>query len=129
MVNSPRRRLRRPAEATAQLVVWADRYTDTATRAWAVEGSGSYGAGLCSHLLAAGEQVVEFSHPRLPATGDGAKTDALDTRRAARESLGRHQHAIPRSRGLREGLQALETARRGAQRARVAAINEPKSPS
>ena len=41
-----------------QLVARTDRYTITADRAWAVEGSGSYGAGFCSHLLAAGEQVV-----------------------------------------------------------------------
>ena len=110
-----------------QLVAWAGGYTDATTRAWAVEGAGSYGAGVCSHLLAAGEQVVEFSHPRLSATGDGAKTDALDARRAARESLGRQQQAIPRSRGVREGLRALEIARRGAQSARVAAINELKA--
>ena len=110
-----------------QLVVWADRYTNAAARAWAVEGAGSYGAGVCSHLVDAGEQVVEFSHPRLSPTGDGAKTDALDARRAARESLGRHQQAIPRSRGVREALRALEAARRGAQGARVAAINELKA--
>ena len=69
-----------------QLVGWADRYTNAAARAWAVEGTGSYGAGVCSHLLASGEQVVEFSHPRLSPTGDGAKTDALAARRAARVS-------------------------------------------
>ena len=35
------------------------------------------------------EKLIEFSHPRNAATSDGAKTDALDARRAAREVLGR----------------------------------------
>ena len=72
-----------------RLVAFADRHTSRESRAWAVEGSGSYGSRACAHLGAAGEQVIEFSHPRTAATSDGAKTDALDARRAAREVLGR----------------------------------------
>ena len=107
-----------------RLVAWADRHTSRESRAWAVEGSGSYGSGACAHLSAAGELVIEFSHPRTAATSDGAKTDALDARRAAREVLGRQDLAVPRARGRREALRALETTRRGAQTARTAAINE-----
>ena len=110
-----------------RLVAWADRHTSRESRAWAVEGSGSYGSGACAHLGAAGEQVIEFSHPRTAATSDGAKTDALDARRAAREVLGRQDLAVPRARGRREALRALETTRRGAQTARTAAINELKA--
>ena len=110
-----------------RLVAWADRHTSRESRAWAVEGSGSYGSGACAHLGAAGEQVIEFSHPRTAATSDGAKTDALDARRAAREVLGRSDLAVPRARGRREALRALETTRRGAQTARTAAINELKA--
>ena len=99
-----------------RLVAWAERHTSRESRAWAVEGSGSYGSGACAHLGAAGEQVIEFSHPRTAATSDGAKTDALDARRAAREVLGRPDLAVPRARGRREALRALETTRRGAQR-------------
>ena len=110
-----------------RLVAWADRHTSRESRAWAVEGSGSYGSGACAHLGAAGEQVIEFSHPRTAATSDGAKTDALDARRAAREVLGRSALAVPRARGRREALRALETTRRGAQTARTAAINELKA--
>ena len=91
-----------------RLVAWADRHTSRESRAWAVEGSGSYGSGACAHLGAAGEQVIEFSHPRTAATSDGAKTDALDARRAAREVLGRQDLAVPRARGRREALRALE---------------------
>ena len=57
-----------------------------ARRAWAVEGTGSYGAGVTTYL-AAGELVAEFNDPT--PTRDGAKTDALDARRAARQVLGR----------------------------------------
>ena len=110
-----------------RLVAWADRHTSRESRAWAVEGSGSYGSGACAHLGAAREQVIEFSHPRTAATSDGAKTDALDARRAAREVLGRQDLAVPRARGRREALRALETTRRGAQTARTAAINELKA--
>ena len=77
-----------------RLVAWADRHTSRESRAWAVEGSGSYGSGACAHLGAAREQVIEFSHPRTAATSDGAKTDALDARRAAREVLGRPDLAV-----------------------------------
>ena len=110
-----------------RLVAWADRHTSRESRAWAVEGSGSYGSGACAHLSAAREQVIEFSHPRTAATSDGAKTDALDARRAAREVLGRPDLAVPRARGRREALRALESTRRGAQTARTAAINELKA--
>ena len=47
-----------------RLVACADRPTSPESRAWAVEGSGSYGSRACAHPIAAGEQVIEFSHPR-----------------------------------------------------------------
>ena len=110
-----------------QLLEWADRHTSTEQRTWAIEGAGGYGAGLAGHLNDAGERVVEFGHPRSAATRDGAKTDALDARRAAREVLGQREPCIPRARGRREALRVLDTTRRGAQRARVAAICELKA--
>ena len=110
-----------------QLLEWADRHTSTEQRTWAIEGAGGYGAGLAGHLNDAGERVVEFGDPRSAATRDGAKTDALDARRAAREVLGQREPCIPRARGRREALRVLDTTRRGAQRARVAAICELKA--
>ena len=106
-----------------RLVAWANQHSRPGDRAFCVEGAGSYGAGVASHLISAGEVVVEFSHPAGPASADGAKTDALDARRAALETLGRAHPAIPRARGAREALRAIETTRRGAQGARVTAIN------
>ncbi|AKJ08496.1 transposase, partial [Streptomyces incarnatus] len=40
-------------------------------RCWALEGIGSYGAGLASFLDQAGERVVEVCRPKRPAGGSG----------------------------------------------------------
>ena len=69
--------------------------------------------------------MVEFNDPT--PTRDGAKTDALDARRAARQVLGRPWPSVPRARGDREALRVLETIRQGAQGARVSAINQLKA--
>ena len=69
--------------------------------------------------------MVEFNDPA--PTRDGAKTDALDARRAARQVLGRPWPSVPRARGDREALRVLETTRKGAQGARVSAINQLKA--
>ena len=58
-------------------------------RLWAVESSGSYGAGLVAYLQARGERVAEVDRPRRPARRNGAKDDDLDAERAGREALGR----------------------------------------
>ena len=68
-----------------------------------------------------GERVVEVSRPKRPAHRTGAKTDALDAVRAARETLGQDRPATPRRRGERAALRALLTTRRSATTARVAA--------
>ena len=108
-----------------RLVEWADEHTQATDRAWSVEGTGSYGAGVAAYLIARDEWVFEFSNPT--PSGDGAKTDTLDARRAARQVLGRSWPSAPRVRGDREALRVLETTRKGAQTARVAAINELKA--
>jgi transposase len=61
-------------------------------RCWAVEGAGSYGAGLAAFLQASGERVVEVGRPKRPLRRSGAKSDALDAIRAAREALA---HDLP----------------------------------
>jgi hypothetical protein len=52
----------------------------------------------------------------------GAKSDALDAVRAAREALGQDHLASPRRQGEREALRVLQATRRSATTARVAAI-------
>jgi transposase len=78
-------------------------------RCWAVEGTGSFGAGLAGFLHQGGEQVLEVGRPKRPASRSGAKSDALDAVRAAREALGHDRLATPRRRGEREALRVLLT--------------------
>jgi transposase len=64
-------------------------------RCWAVEGAGSFGAGLAAFLAQHGEQVVEVGRPKRPANRSGAKSDALErsappARRWARTAWRRH---------------------------------------
>lgn len=102
---------------------WAGELTEQGRRSWAIEGAGGYGAGLAASLAVAREHVIEFDHPTARPSKDGAKTDALDAIRAARETLGRSSWATPRARGAREGLRTLIAARDSAKIARVSAIN------
>ena len=83
-------------------------------RAWAMEGSGGYGAGLAAHLARRSELVVELDRPARPARKAGAKSDPIDAVRAARDALARTQLAQPRTGGQRAALQVLLTARRAA---------------
>jgi transposase len=92
-------------------------------RAFAVEGTGSFGAGLTRFLTAEGQQVFEVSRLRRERRS-GGKTDALDAVRAARSVLDGKRPAIPRASGEREGLRALLAAREGAVSARTAALNQ-----
>lgn len=91
-------------------------------RVWAIEGTGSFGAGLTTFLLERGEWVVEVDRPRRLATRNGAKSDELDAIRAAREALSREHLAQPRRRGEREAIRVLLVTRKGAVQARTEAI-------
>jgi transposase len=102
-------------------------HSSVGRRVWSIEGAGSYGAGLAMTAMAAGEWVVGFDRPEGRAAKDGAKSDALDAVRAARELLGRQRWAQPRARGARQAMRALLSCRESAQRARTVAINELKA--
>jgi transposase len=90
-------------------------------RAFAVEGSGSFGAGLTRFLASHDERVLEVGHLRRERRS-GGKTDALDAIRAARSVLAQTRPAEPRAGGEREALRALMAAREGAVNARRAAL-------
>jgi transposase len=85
--------------------------THGALRAWAVEGTGGYGAGLAKRLVDVGERVIELDRPTRPTRRGGAKSDPIDAVRAAREALGRTHLAQPRARGERAALSVLLAAR------------------
>ncbi|MCZ2818712.1 IS110 family transposase [Modestobacter sp. VKM Ac-2984] len=90
-------------------------------RAWAMEGTGGYGAGLARHLGEAGELVIELDRPKRPARKAGAKSDPIDAERAARDALARGQLAQPKTGPERAALQMRLTARRAAIEAATAA--------
>ena len=89
-------------------------------RIWAVEGTGSYGAGLAAYLEGQGEWVVEIDHPTRRRAG--GKSDALDAVRAAREALARDRLTVPRARGERAAIRSFLVCRETGVVARTKAI-------
>ena len=109
-------------------IAWADAHTEESERAWVIEGTASYGRGLTMALQRRDELVIEFDRPMRKATKDGAKSDALDAIRAAREALGRDKLNQPRaSDGIREAIRVHTVTRAAAVRARTAAVNALKA--
>jgi len=92
-------------------------------RRWAIEGTGSYGAGLTRFLVEQGEEVVEVERPKRPARRSHAKSDELDAIRAARQALADDGLSNPKQGSAREALRVLLATRKGALSARVEAIN------
>jgi transposase len=93
-------------------------------RIWALEGTGSFAAGLVVFLVDAGETVVEVGALK---RARGPKNDRIDAIRAARQALSRDHQGAPRSGGLREALRMVFACREGVLVSRTKAINELKS--
>jgi hypothetical protein len=106
------------ANGYAEALSLAERYAP-GRRVWAVEGSGSYAAGLTRFLAAHGETVLEVERPKRTGRAGRLKTDPLDALRAARLVLGGQQLAEPRTGAERESLRALLTTREGTVAARA----------
>jgi transposase len=93
-------------------------------RAWAIEGTGSYGAGLARFLAGRGEKVLELSRtPRAERRLRG-KDDELDAVRTARAALASEALALPRAGEQREALRLLLVARRSAVDVRREALTQ-----
>jgi transposase len=90
-------------------------------RAFAIEGTGSYGLGLSRFLTGRAERVLEVGRLRRERRS-GGKTDALDAIRAARSALAAERPSTPRAGGERQALQALVAAREGAVNAKRAGL-------
>jgi transposase len=108
-----------------RMLAFANRHAPR-RRVWAIESTGSYGAGLAAYLAERGERVIEVDRPKRPRRS-GAKSDELDAIRAAREALERVHPAQPRRRGDREAVRVLLRTREGAVRARTRSINQLKA--
>ena len=74
-----------------------------------IEGTGSYGAGLCEHLQGAGVQVREVERPRRRDRRAG-KSDRIDALLAAKKVLAGEGLSTPRAGAERAALQALLVA-------------------
>jgi transposase len=91
--------------------------------AFAIEGTGSYGAGLVRFLEHVGVSVYECERPRRQERRRG-KSDLIDAALAARRLLAGERLGLPRGSGRREDLRLLLLERRGAVHARTAALNQ-----
>ncbi len=93
--------------------------------AFGIEGTGSFGANLTRHLLAAGLRVIEVNRPDRSARRRHGKTDPLDAEAAARAVLSGTATATPKGgNGHVEMIRTLHVTRRSAQKARRQAANQ-----
>ena len=106
-----------------RMLLWAGEHAPS-RRIWALEGTGSFAAGLVVFLLEAGETVVEVGALK---RARGAKNDRIGAIRAARQALARDELGAPRAGGLREALRMVFACREGVLVSRTKAINELKS--
>jgi len=89
-----------------------------------IEGTGSYGAGLCNCLMSEEVAVVEVDRPDRKTRRQSGKSDPIDAEAAARAVLAGTASAMPKDRtGVVESIRVLRCARAGALKAETAAIN------
>lgn len=110
------------ADARGYLALW--RWAqELGEPAFAIEGSGSYGVGIARFLVAADAEVYECERPRRVDRRRG-KSDLIDATLAATRLLSGQRLPRLRGDGPREDLRLLLLERRGAVRARTAALNQ-----
>ncbi|MGE2691174.1 IS110 family transposase [Mycolicibacterium pulveris] len=104
-------------------ICWARSFGEVVSAG--VEGTSSYGAGFTQALQANDIHVVEVNRPDRSARRRQGKSDPLDAYSAARAVLAGHGLAVPKDPHT-GALKALLIARRGAIKARTAAIQQIK---
>ena len=93
-----------------------------------MEGTGTYGVGLCRFLVGEEVTVIEVERPNRRSRRQHGKSDPIDAESAARAALSRTSTAAPKNRtGVLESIRVLRAARQGAVKARTAAINHLKA--
>jgi transposase len=119
-------RLRLEASSTGYLRLW-EWACELGAPAFALEGSGSYGAGLARFLAAAEAPLFECERPARHERRRG-KSDPRDALLAARRLLaGEEGLSLIRGGGRRESLRVLLVERRSAEKARTDALNQLQS--
>jgi len=104
-----------------RLEAWARSFGPV--RAFGVEGTGSYGAGLSRALRAAGHHVVEVNRPDRKTRHRHGKSDPIDAECAARAVLAGQADALPKpGAGPVEMIRHLKIARDSAVKARTQAM-------
>ena len=103
-----------------QLIAFGRRHD---ARLWAIEGTGSFGAGLTTALLARCERIVEVDRPQRPARRGGVKSDDIDAVRSGPARLAGVGLSEPRRRGDREAIRVLLATRAQAVTFRTRAIS------
>ena len=90
-----------------------------------IEGTGSWGAGLCRSLRGQGLTVLEVARPNRQWRRRRGKSDPTDAEAAARAVLARQALGVPTDHaGPTEALRLVRLARRSALRARTQAANQ-----
>lgn len=90
-----------------------------------VEGTGTYGAGLCRFLVKNKVAVFEVNRPNRARRRLRGKSDPTDAENAARAVLADEAKAIPKAQnGSVEAMRFLLITRRSAVKARTQAINQ-----
>lgn len=114
-----------PEGLAAALGVVAEFATDPGRVVFAIEGTRSYGVGLCRAVRQAGFVVIEAEQPTRKGRRGKGKSDLIDARRAARTALELDvaKLATPRADGPRQALHILLTARRDMTDERTAKVN------
>jgi transposase len=93
--------------------------------AWAVEGTGSYGAGLAQALRAVDQEVIEA--PRAKRGRGQDKNDTADAVAMARAALAQARQAQPRHGQVREALRLITLSRNADVKTRTRLHNQLKA--
>lgn len=97
-------------------------------RAFGIEGTGSYGAGVTRFLTCRGYAIVEVNRPDRSTRRRKGKSDPTDAEMAARSVLAGVANATPKSgEGKVEMIRMLKKTKDSAVKARTQSINQMKA--
>ena len=111
------------AAGYGELQRWAEALAAGRELVFGIEGAGSWGAGLCEHLVRARHSVLEVERPRRRDRRAG-KSDRIDAIAAAKRVLADESVSTPRRRGILTAMRALLIARRSAVIERTQVLNQ-----